>query len=219
MIKVLNYTQNPITFIGQCVGNCYGSDTTDSQKNYKRGKQCILDNHGRVMEYPDVTIEISDYSSRVIREIYTHVVGTTRTQESTRYINYKDFKYYTPKSIQQNELALEEYNDCMDFITKYYEKLLSLGIPKEDVANILPLGMNTRIVLKINVRALEHMFSIRTCNRAYIECRDLMKELKQVLNNLDDEWKWLCDNLFKTQCDKQGYCTESHDSCGRFPVK
>lgn len=218
MIKILSYTKNPITFIGQCVGGCYNSDTTNSQKNFKRGRQCILDNHGRVLEYPDITVEISNYSARVIRELYTHVIGTTKTQSSTRYINYENFNYYTPQSIKNNKIAHEEYFKFMNETMNTYEKLLDLDIPKEDVANILPLGMNTKIVLKINARALEHMYSVRSCNRAYIEFRELMKELKQELSLLDDEWAWLCENIFKAKCEKQGYCDESQ-SCGKYPKK
>lgn len=218
MIKILNYTQKPITFIGCCVGNCYGSDTSNDEKNYKRGKECISSGHGRVMEYADVVLEISGYSARVIRELGRHIIGTTYTQESTRYINYNDFKYYIPKTIQKNESALAQYVELMDKVSSTYDSLLKLGIPKEDIGNILPLGMDTRIVLKINARAIAHMFEIRECTRAYIEFRDLMKELRLSLSELDSEWKWMCDNLFKVQCEKNGYCTE-HYSCGRFPKR
>lgn len=69
MIKLINCTSNPITTIGRCVGGCYGSDTSDDAKNYKRGLNCIKDGHGRVLEYADVTLEIDGYSIKVIREL------------------------------------------------------------------------------------------------------------------------------------------------------
>ena len=69
MIKVIEYTKKPIQLIGRCVGGCYGSGTSDDAKNYKRGLNCINDGHGRVLEYADVTLEIDDYSIKVIREL------------------------------------------------------------------------------------------------------------------------------------------------------
>ena len=43
-------TKNPITLMGECTGVCYGSDTTDPVKNYKRGKDCLTSGHGRALE-------------------------------------------------------------------------------------------------------------------------------------------------------------------------
>jgi thymidylate synthase (FAD) len=106
MIKLIRYDEKPITLIGECVGNCYGSDTTDPVKNYKRGKQCIMDGHGRVLEYPSVIMEIDDYSIKVVREFYTHIVGVTRTQESTRYVKMKERGYFYPPKIEKSPEAL-----------------------------------------------------------------------------------------------------------------
>lgn len=218
MIKILSHTKNPVSFMGQCSGQCWGSDTSNQEKNFKRGVDCIRSGHHRVMEYSDVTLEIDDYSARLIREIYTHIIGTSRLQESTRYVNCNDFKYYIPDSIRNNDSAISLYENIMDQISNTYNQLIALDIPKEDVANILPLGMNSKIVLKINVRALSHMFELRQCTRAYKEFRLFMKELKDTLSNLDTEWRWLCDNEFKIKCEKFRFCNETY-SCGKFPKK
>ena len=69
MIKVLNATKNPITFMGKVAGVCYNSDIEDNVKNYKRGLKNIKDNHGRIFEYADVVVEIDGYSARAIREL------------------------------------------------------------------------------------------------------------------------------------------------------
>ena len=44
----------PIQMIGTEAGVCYGSDTTNAEKNYKRGIDCLENNHGRTWEFPDV---------------------------------------------------------------------------------------------------------------------------------------------------------------------
>ena len=47
-------TKYPITMIGEEAGTCWGADTSDSSKNYKRGLECLSNEHGRTTEYPDV---------------------------------------------------------------------------------------------------------------------------------------------------------------------
>ena len=42
----------------------------------------------------------------------------------------------------------------MGNIQNAYKQLEDLKIPKEDIANILPLGMESKMVLKINARAI-----------------------------------------------------------------
>lgn len=213
MIKIISYDEKPITLIGKCVGNCYGSDTSDAMKNYKRGKQCIEDGHGRVEEYPSITLEIDGYSIKTIREFYTHIIGTTRTQESTRYVNMKERGYVIPPKIHKNYDALCIYNHFIRSTFDAYEELVALGIPKEDASMILPLGMKTKIVVKMNVRALLHMAQVRMCSRAYHEFRKLMNEIKNTISQLDDEWKEIA-NMMKPKCEVVGYC-EEHHSCGR----
>ena len=108
-------TKNPITIIGQRAGVCWGADTTDAEKNYKRGLDCIESGHGRTLEFVNVEILIDGYSARVMREWYTHIGGApTRLQASTRYIDYKAFPFVVPQSvIDAGVLAHTEYNGCM----------------------------------------------------------------------------------------------------------
>lgn len=216
MIKVLNATEKPITFMGKVAGVCYNSDIENADKNYKRGLKNIKDNHGRVMEYVDIVIEVDGYSARTVRQIYTHVVGTSRLSASTRYIDYggDNFVYYTPKSILKDKDALHTYDKCMDNILESYNTLLNMGIDKEDVANILPLGLNQKMVLKINFRALLHLAEMRLCERAYEEIRDFVKELIDKTSRIDDEWA----ELMKFMLPKCKTCTEK-ENCPRLKNK
>ena len=225
MIEILNGTKTPLYDIGLNAGYCWHSPVDNAEKNIKRAKSCILSGHGRVMEYPDVTIVIKGYSARCIRELYTHVIGTTRLQASTRYVDCNKFEFYTPPTLtgeegvdENKKKAAEEYARAMETIRTSYKTLLECGISKEDAANLLPLGMHTEVVLKINVRALEHFMNMRLCTRAYKEIRALAKEIKETLANYSDEWKWIADTLFVPNCEKYGYCTEEH-CCGRRPKK
>lgn len=212
-------TKNPIELIGFEAGICYGSDVSDSEKNYKRGLMNLASGHGRTMEFPQVYLTLEGYSARVIRELYTHIGGApTRLQASTRYIKYGEFDFITPKSIKNNSEAKRVYDNVMEVISAGYKYLEELGVPKEDIANILPLGMTTTIVFRTNLRNLIDMSHQRLCARAYWEFRQLMKDIMDALSEYSPEWKYLIEEYFKPKCELYGYCSE-HNSCGRKPKK
>ena len=225
MIRIISATEKPISHIGRCAAVCYGKPINDicDDNDYERGMKCIKDNHGRALEYSGVTVEISGYSARVIRELYTHIVGTTRLQESTRFINMDEFEYFTPPSVMLNKESLREYEHVMQTVQHCYNRLISTyGIPVEDAANILPLGTHTRIVLDINVRAMIHLAEERFCSRAYHEFKGLMFDFVGALidyayDREDDEWLKI-SHLLMPKCERLGYCPESR-SCGRRPSK
>ena len=221
MITILKETtKNPITLMGERAGVCWGADISNQDKNYKRGLDCIKSGHHRVMEYVNVEMILEGYSARVIREWYTHIGGApTRLQASTRYINYKNFSYTMPSSIEQSPEAERIYRETMDTIAKACSRLESeCGIPREDAAMLLPLGMSTKIVDKRNVRNLIEMSHQRMCTRAYWEYRRLMQDICGALSEYSEEWKYLVEHYFAPKCELAGYCTEKK-SCGRMPYK
>lgn len=65
-------TKNPITLMGQRAGVCLGGNVEDPEKNYKRGMDCIISGHGRVMEYVNVEMIIAGYSASRARVVYTY---------------------------------------------------------------------------------------------------------------------------------------------------
>lgn len=216
-------TKNPITLIGERAGVCWGADTSNDERNYKRGMDCILSNHGRTLEFVNVEMIIDGYSARVIREWYTHIGSMpTRLQASTRYINYtKDdgFGYVVPYSMKANEEALSMYESCMKIINSTCTTLeTECKIPREDVAMLFPLGMTTKIVDKRNLRNLIDMSHQRMCNRSYWEYRVLFNDICMALNGVSDEWNWIVKNLFAPKCEQLNYCPEKK-SCGRKPRK
>lgn len=212
--------KNPITLIGHRAGICYESDVSDPKKNYKRGLDCIKSGHGRALEFVDVHLGFKGYSAKVIREWYTHIGGSpTRLQASTRYIEYGNFNYIIPKTIQDNPTALGYYESCMNVIRETIKALeTQCNIPKEDSSMLCPLGMKTMMVDKRNVRNLIDMSRNRECNRAFWEYRQLFSDVKNALAHWSKEWQELIDLTFHPKCVELRYCPEDR-GCGRYPKK
>ena len=215
-------TLYPISLIGEEAGICWGADTSDRMKNQKRGMDCIKSNHGRTMEFPNVYMILDGYSARVIREFYTHIGGApTRLQASTRYIDYEHgFDSVCPASIKNNKNneAWEAYINALKSIKSSLQTLDACDVPREDSAMLLPLGMTTKVVVKINARTLMDMSRQRMCNRAYWEYRVLFKDICEALSLYSEEWEVFVSENFMAKCDACGYCVEAK-CCGKKPTK
>lgn len=215
-------TVNPLTLMGYEAGVCWGAKALgDPAKDFARGVDCLQSGHMRTAEFPQVYLILDGYSARVIRELYTHIGGMpTRLQASTRYIDYNNFDYIIPPSIENDAEAYDIYLDAMKSIKYALGRLEILDMPKEDIANLLPLGMETKIVLRTNLRNLIDMAHQRMCTRAYWEFRKLMLDIIDALSAYSDEWEILIKeyNVFQPKCDVCGFCTEKY-SCGRQPKK
>ena len=211
-------TKDPISLMGRRAGVCWGADTSDTEKNYKRGLDCIQSNHGRVMEYVNIEAVIDGYSARVLREWYTHIGGApTRLQASTRYIDYSNFDYIIPKSIKTQEQSAT-YCAIMNEIRDSSQQLEKLGVPREDIGLILPLGMTTKIVDKRNIRNVMDMSRQRMCTRAYWEYRELFDDYLGELANYSEEWAEIIPMIMMPKCEMLGYCPEKY-GCGKYPKK
>ena len=203
-------TKKPISLMGKMAGICYGANVSNDELNFKRGMDCVTSNHGRTFEFPQVYFKLEGYSARVVREFYTHIGGLpTRLQESTRYIDYQEgFNFIIPPTIKANQKALDLYLYEMDNILYTIRELEKLKIPKEDSANLLPLGMTSDIVVRTNYRNLFDMSRQRECQRAYWEFRELFNDLKKALSDYCPQWKTLIDKTFMPKCKALGYCPE-----------
>ena len=97
------------------------------------------------------------------------------------------------------------FTEGMGTIQKVYNGLLEEGMTKEDAANILPLGMMSKMVWKVNLRTLINFMNRRLCLRALKEIRDLSAEIKDRLAEKNEEWAWIANNLFVPTCEIYKY--------------
>ena len=105
--------------------------------------------------------------------------------------------------------AMKVYEETMDGIWDSYSKLIGMGIPAEDARYVLPNGCTTNITITMNARELLHFFSMRCCNRAQWEIREMADEMLR-------QCKEVYPVIFKgagPPCVK-GACPEGKLTCG-----
>lgn len=88
-------------------------------------------------------------------------------EQSVRILDLSHFavkgEYWVPDSLEKDTKAETKYRECMHTIQKTYNDLIKARIPSEDARGVLPLHINVRGTMCINLRALKGMMASRTC--------------------------------------------------------
>ncbi len=82
-----------------------------------------------------------------------------------------------PESVGRSVEACRVFEEVVRQAREGYERLLELGIPKEDARYVLPQGVTSTIMVTMNARELLHFFRVRLCKRAHWEIRELASKM------------------------------------------
>ncbi|MBV8281051.1 MAG: FAD-dependent thymidylate synthase [Candidatus Eremiobacteraeota bacterium] len=135
-------------------------------------------------------------------------------QQSQHYLAFKnaDFPFVKPKKIASLPEASARFDKLMSDIGDAYQTMLEAGIPGEDARFILPNATASQLVVSGNARAWYEFLTLRTCNMAQWEIREMSFQVLRILKREDPE-------LFKdagATC-VRGYCHEPEGpNCPRY---
>ncbi len=141
----------------------------------------------------------------VMRQWYKHVVGIETSSSyptkdhawneiSGRYVPVSDF--YFPSNwrkqsednrqasegaIENQEEANKIFNETMDLLANSYEKLLSLGVAKEQARIILPLNQYTEVYWTASFQAIMNFLDLRDDPHAQWEIREYAIVIKDIM--------------------------------------
>lgn len=189
-------------------------DIITGDENIKKSmKHSIFSGHYSILEHWSATFAIEGVSRALLAQLTRHRIASFSVT-SQRYVDMGKFDYVMPKTIDDSVLTSVSYKELMEEIRSFYHTLLSYGVPEEDARYILPNACCTNIVMTMNARELRHFFSLRCCNRAQWEIRELADKMLE-------ECKEVAPRLFEgagAQCEQDKLCKESR-SCGKYPKK
>lgn len=149
------------------------------------GDKNVLDHaigsgHDSVLEFVDYTFAIDGISRACSHQLVRHRMASYE-QTSQRHVNMDGFQYIMPISIQNDVESENEYKQLMNCIASFYKDMVNAGIPEEDARYILPNACTTNLVMKINARSLKNFLSLRMCNKAQWEIRELADEMYKLV--------------------------------------
>ncbi len=147
----------------------------------------------------------------VMRQWYKHVVGIETSSSSSakdhawneisgRYVPVSDFyipanwrkqsennKQASEGSIEDQNSANEIFNSAMNDILNSYQKLLDLGVAKEQARMLLPLNQYTEVYWTASFQAIMNFIDLRDEATAQWEIREYAIAMKELMYNIYPE--------------------------------
>ncbi len=213
-VELLNYTKDGEMTIAQAGKLCYSpvgvdeiKETLDEESIGKYVKMLSDLGHFSPLEHVSFTFAIEGVSRVLTHQLVRHRIASY-SQQSQRYVKLDDFQYIIPPEIKENPEAKEIFIEAMEadrqayfklvdaLFDKNYEKMLKKGYSEkkarsqaekasiEDARYVFPNACETKIVLTMNARTLIHFFTVRCCNRAQWEIRNMADEMLKLVKNI-----------------------------------
>lgn len=184
-------------------------------------REAIRSGHESVLEHAVFTFEVKGVSRALTHQLVRHRMASY-AQQSQRYVDMSEAAYIIPESIDKclapatpDGCPLNiEYVNAIRKCEEVYRKLVGAGIYPEDARYVLPNACTTNIIVTMNARELRHFFSLRCCERAQWEIRELANRMLKIC-------KEVSPIIFEDagpRCAQLGYCPEAK-GCGRMPKK
>jgi len=179
-VNLIKYTLEPEKMVAIAARLCYSPVGVDELENEfsdedikKLVRFVIKSGHHSTVEHVNFTFAVEGVSRALTHQLVRHRIASYN-QQSQRYVKFKDnFEYITPPSIEKDKDIRKKYNSLISSIHDLYIEMLDGGIEAEDARYILPNASETKIIISMNARELLHFFTVRCCNRAQWEIREL----------------------------------------------
>jgi thymidylate synthase (FAD) len=182
-VELLAITPNAEEVIERAGRTCYMSQGRISEKSASKFiRMLISKGHLSILEHAYATFRISGISRASTHQIVRHRLCSF-SQKSQRYVTERDGDFVVPPSVRENERARTCFEESVTEAKGVYERLLELGIPREDARFVLPNAASSEIVLSANFRELRHVIVMRGSKEAQWEVREMVKRILMILKD------------------------------------
>ncbi len=152
---------------------CYKSEdkiTADSAAKFVRG--LIANGHHSVIEHESLSVRIV-CDRGVSHELVRHRLASY-SQESTRYVNYKDgLTVVRPRFWERQTYEFFLWQTAMLDIEAHYQILIESGASPQEARCVLPNSLKTEIVMTANLRQWRHILAQRMGAKAHPQMRQI----------------------------------------------
>jgi len=143
-------------------------------------RMLISRGHLSVLEHAYATFRISGISRAATHQLVRHRLCSF-SQKSQRYVKEHDAAFVVPPSIKADREAMRVFERSVADSKDTYNRLIDLGIPKEDARFVLPNAASSEIVMSANFRELRHIILTRGSKHAQWEVRDLAVRMLELM--------------------------------------
>ena len=186
-VELLYHTPDPERAIATAARLCYapvGASELMETMPEERVKSVLTtimrSGHFSTLEHASYTFAIDGVSRALTHQLVRHRLASYN-QQSQRYVKFKDgVAVVKPESVKASPETEAAFDEAIDACVSAYKKLLDAGVPAEDARYLLPNAAESKIVVTMNVRELLHFFSLRCCNRAQWEIREMAHRMLEL---------------------------------------
>lgn len=179
-VELLYHTPDPERAIATAARLCYAPvgaaelmETMPEERVRSVLSTIMGSGHFSTLEHASYTFAVDGVSRALTHQLVRHRIASFN-QQSQRYVRFADgVATVKPESVAASEEASAVFDQAIAAAVEAYGKLLDAGVPAEDARYLLPNAAETKIVITMNVRELLHFFSLRCCNRAQWEIREM----------------------------------------------
>lgn len=179
-VELLSHTPEPEKAVALAAKLCYSSSDIEDLRGKIQAKdqggfvnKIMALGHFSVLEHVSFTFGVEGISRALTHQLVRHRVASY-SQKSQRYVSETEgFDYILPASINDDSGSAERFHNLMSEISAFYGEMINKGIKAEDARYVLPNACETKIIITMNARELLHFFSLRCCERAQWEIRQM----------------------------------------------
>lgn len=155
----------------------------DAEKDRRLIGKVLSSGHKSVIEHQTVAIAF-DNVSVLVEQFVIEFRLASFTVKSRRYVDFSDAGYILPEGM--NAEVEKIYRQSALRLFELYQKLLELGIPKEDARFVLPYCFRSNFLMTINARELISMIRAMLIGRgsAFPELKHIGIQLKNQFDEL-----------------------------------
>ena len=165
-------------------------EATEKRELHERIGDIFKNKHFGLLEHASATFHVEGISRSCTHQLVRHRISSY-AQLSMRQVEPERLSTICPSSIGLREDTRNLYVTAFDICRKVYKQLRELGVPKEDARFIIPMGIETQIVITMNFRSWIHFLKLRTSKKAQWEIRamanEIWKQLKEIAPNVFNE--------------------------------
>ena len=178
--ELLQYPDNPERAVATAARLCYAPvgakelmETMPPERIQSVLSTIMKSGHFSTLEHVSYTFAVDGVSRALTHQLVRHRLASFN-QQSQRYVKFTEgVETVKPDTVSHDEEANRIFDEAINAVLEGYQKLLDAGIPAEDARYLLPNAAETKIVITMNIRELLHFFSLRCCNRAQWEIREM----------------------------------------------
>jgi thymidylate synthase (FAD) len=198
MVELIDYFGNDLMIVNAARVSFGKEKKVFDEKDAKLIDYLILHKHTAPFRHPQFQFRIT-CPIYVERQLFKHQIGLSANSISGRYVDFSDsytiiteWRKQSTSSKQGSEGLIEEQFAASEieagiigYCKTAYQKLIELGVSKEQARTILPLNLNTTFIWTGSLLSFLHLWDLRLKPDTQSETREIAQQMLDLVKSIE----------------------------------